>query len=164
MLGLAFYKKLEPIKIMKLFSLQLPENADGNGLWRWRKKGHKRIGFLGSALVTQNSDGTTTGVSDFATGDVASANITTTSQAISTRFVIFSGRTAATAATIPAASGTLRELIIQNVNSSSGAVTITSPSTNIFSTANASAQATNVIAITTVARYLSDGTSWFRVQ
>jgi len=151
-------------KIMKLFSLQLPENADGTGLFRWRKKGAKRIGFLGSALCIQSSDGTTVGISDFATGDVAPSNITTTSQAVSTRFVIFSGRTAATAATIPAATGTLRELIIQNANTSSGAVTVTSPAANIFSAASASASATNVIAVTTVARFLSNGTSWYRVS
>jgi hypothetical protein len=82
---------------------------------------------------------------------------------VNTRLVVFSGRTAATAATIPAASGVLRELIIQNANTSSGAVTVTSPSTNIYASGSASASATNVIAINTVARFLSDGTNWYRV-
>jgi len=79
------------------------------------------------------------------------------------RLTVFSGRTAATAATIPAASGNLRELIIQNANTSSGAVTVTSPSTNIYAAGSASAAATNVIAVATCARFLSDGTNWYRV-
>lgn len=82
---------------------------------------------------------------------------------ISTRLTVFSGRTAATAATIPAASGNLRELRIQNANTSSGAVTVTSPSTNIRAAGSASASATNVIAIATCATFLSDGTNWYRV-
>lgn len=146
----------------RLLSLVLPENADGTGNFRYGKAGHMHFGFLGSAPVVRTSDGVTTGIAHLATGDVGS-NITTTSQAVSTRLTIFSGRTAATAATIPAASGTLRELIIQNANTSSGAVTVTSPSTNIFGAASASATATSVIAIATVARFLSDGTSWYRV-
>jgi len=83
---------------------------------------------------------------------------------VATRLVIFSGRTAATAATIPAASGVLRDIIIQNANTSSGAVTVTSPSTNIYTSASASASATSVIAVATTARYLSDGTNWYRTH
>jgi hypothetical protein len=83
---------------------------------------------------------------------------------VATRLVIFSGRTAATAATIPAASGVLRDIIIQNANTSSGAVTVTSPSTNIYTSSSASASATSVIAIATTARYLSDGTNWYRTH
>lgn len=97
---------------------------------------------LGSASVT------------LAAGDAA---------VVSKRLTVFSGRTAATAATIPAASGDLRELFIQNANTSSGAVTVTSPSTNIYAAGSASAAATNVIAIATCARFLSDGTNWYRV-
>ena len=83
---------------------------------------------------------------------------------VATRLVIFSGRTAATAATIPAASGVLRDLIIQNANTSSGAVTVTSPSANIYTSASATPAATSVIAIATTARYLSDGTNWYRTH
>jgi hypothetical protein len=83
---------------------------------------------------------------------------------VATRLVIFSGRTAATAATIPAASGVLRDIIIQNANTSSGAVTVTSPSANIYTSASASASDQSVIAIATTARYLSDGTNWYRTH
>jgi hypothetical protein len=83
---------------------------------------------------------------------------------VATRLVIFSGRTAATAATIPAASGALRDIIIQNANTSSGAVTVTSPSANIYTSASATPAATSVIAIDTTARYLSDGTNWYRTH
>lgn len=83
---------------------------------------------------------------------------------VATRLTIFSGRTAATAATLPAASGVLRDIIIQNANTSAGAVTVTSPSTNIYTSASASASATSVIAVATTARYLSDGTNWYRTH
>jgi hypothetical protein len=43
-------------------------------------------------------------------------------------------------------------------------VTVTSPSTNIYTSASASASATSVIAIATTARYLSDGTNWYRTH
>jgi hypothetical protein len=83
---------------------------------------------------------------------------------VATRLVIFSGRTAATAATLPAASGVLRDIILQNANTSSGAVTVTSPSANIYTSASATPAATSVIAIATTARYLSDGTNWYRTH
>lgn len=83
---------------------------------------------------------------------------------VATRLVIFSGRTAATAATIPAASGVLRDIIIQNANTSSGAVTVTSPSANIYASGSATPSATNAIAINSIARYLSDGTNWYRTH
>ena len=83
---------------------------------------------------------------------------------VATRLVIFSGRTAATAATIPAASGVLRDIIIQNANTSAGIVTVTSPSANIYASASATPSATNAIAINSIARYLSDGTSWYRTH
>lgn len=82
---------------------------------------------------------------------------------VSTRLTVFSGRTATTAATIPAATGDLRELVIQNANTSSGAVTVTAPTASIYAAGSASASATDVIAIATCARYWSDGTSWYRV-
>jgi|APGre2960657404_1045060.scaffolds.fasta_scaffold02316_6 hypothetical protein len=141
-----------------LFSLVLPETST----WRYLRKGRKAIGFTAGNLVTRTAEGVEVGVSNLtadedtlAAGDAA---------AVSTRLTVFSGRTAATAATIPAASGDLRELIIMNANTSSGAVTITSPSTNIYDAGSATAAATDVIAIADCARYLSNGTSWFRVS
>jgi hypothetical protein len=95
------------------------------------------------------------------TGDVVAG--AGTGYAVTTRLTIFSDRTAATAATLPAASGVLREVLVQNANTGSGAVTLTSPSTNIFASGSASASATNVVAINTTARFLSNGTSWYRV-
>lgn len=83
---------------------------------------------------------------------------------VATRLVIFSGRTAATAATIPAASGVLRDIILQNANTSSGAVTVTSPSANIYTSSSATPASTSVIAVATTARYLSDGTNWYRTH
>jgi hypothetical protein len=95
------------------------------------------------------------------TGDVVA--LAGDAAVVSTRLTVFSGRTTATAATLPAASGVLREVIVQNANTSLGAVTLTSPSTNIFSSASGSASATSIVAINTNAMFLSNGTNWYRV-
>jgi hypothetical protein len=145
-------------KIMKtILSLVLPINAT----WRYIRKGRKAIGFKAGTLVTRSATGTEVGVSDLAAGEVAMA--AGDAKVISKRLTVFSGRTAATAATIPAASGELRELIIMNANTSSGAVTITAPTTSIYDAGSASASATDVIAIGDTAHYLSNGASWFRI-
>jgi hypothetical protein len=141
-----------------LLSLILPENST----FRYLKNGRKGIGFRDGTLITRDSDGVEVGVTGLAVADVTMA--AGNNAVIAKRLTIFSGRTAATAATIPAASGPVRDLIIQNANTSSGAVTVTSPATNIYSSASASATSTHVIAIATTARFLSDGTSWFRTH
>lgn len=142
----------------RLLSLILPEDST----WRYLRKGRKAIGFTGGNLVTRTAEGVEVGVTsltadedNMAAGDA---------EVINTRLTVFSGRTAATAATIPAATGDLRELIIMNANTSSGAVTITAPSASIYDAGSATASATDVIAVADCARYLSNGTSWFRVS
>lgn len=145
-----------------LLSLILPDNEGNTVSRRYLKAGRKAIGFQDLQLVVANPAGLEQGIQCLTADDIQ-ANITTDAQAVTKRFVIFSGRTAATAATIPAATGELRELIIQNANTSSGAVTVTSPATNIFGSASATATATSVIAINTTARFLSNGTNWYRV-
>lgn len=142
----------------RILSLVLPEEST----WRFLNGARKAIGFVGGVLVTRHHDGTTVGVSDLTADEATLA--AGTAAVVSTRFTLFSGRTAATVATIPAASGSLRHLIIQNANTSSGALTVTSPSTNIYTAASASASATAIIAIATVATFLSDGTNWYRVS
>lgn len=140
-----------------ILSLVLPENS----VWRYVNKGRKALGFKGGVLVTRSAAGTEVGVSDLAAGEATMA--AGDAAVVSTRLTVFSGRTAATAATIPAATGDLRELIIMNANTSSGAVTITAPTASIYDAGSATASATDVIAIADCARYLSDGTSWYRV-
>jgi hypothetical protein len=141
-----------------LLSLILPENST----FRYLKNGRKGIGFRDGTLITRDSNGVEVGITALAVADVTMA--AGNAAVVSKRFTIFSGRTAATAATIPAASGPVRDLIIQNANTSSGAVTVTSPATNIYTAASASPTSTHVIPIATTHRFLSDGTSWFRTH
>lgn len=124
--------------------------------------GRISLGCEAGNLCTKDGYSNLRGVTVLSSADVA-ANVTTDAQAVTTRMTVFSGRTAATAATIPDATGSLRELFIMNTNTSSGAVTLTSPATNMFSAANASAVATCVVAINTTVRLLSNGTNWYRV-
>lgn len=147
----------------RLLSLILPDNEGITVSRRYLLAGRKALGFQDKQLVVASPDGLEQGVNCLTVDDIQ-ANITTDSQAVTKRFVIFSGRTAATAATIPAATAELRELIIQNANTSSGAVTVTSPATNIFGSASAIATPTSVIAVNTTARFLSNGTNWYRVS
>jgi hypothetical protein len=140
----------------RILSLILPENS----VWRFLRKGRKGIGFNAGALVTRSAAGTEVGISNLAPGDLQTA-ITADAGTVTKRAVVFSGRTAATAATIPHPSGEIRELLIMNANTSSGIVTVaTNPVTTILGAHVAPA----AIAINTPARFLSNGTSWYRVQ
>lgn len=143
-----------------LLSLILPANPLRDAVKRYLKTGRKAIGFQDYQLVVMSPGGRDQGISCLTADDIQTA-ITTDAQTVTKRCVTFSGRTAATAATIPSPTGELRELLIQNANTSSGAVTVaTSPVTTI-----GGAQASpGVIAINTPARFLSNGTVWTRVQ
>jgi len=79
---------------------------------------------------------------------------TGTSFTVSTRLTQ-STNAGAVAGTLPAATGALREVIIVNTGSSLGAVTMSSTSTIVGLT---------TIAISTSGRFLSNGTSWYRVS
>jgi len=91
--------------------------------------------------------------------DIGTA-ITTDAQTISSRLTVFSGRTAATAATLPAASGALRSVIIVNTNTSLGVVTV-SGGGGVTGNAAIPVPASGV---SSSAQFLSDGTSWYRVS
>jgi hypothetical protein len=146
-----------------ILSLILPSNPLLEASKRYLKAGRKGIGFQDNQLITFDSDGRDQGYGCLTEDDIQE-NITTNLSAVTKRFVIFSGNTGAIAADIPAPSGELRELIIQNANTSSGAVTVSSSASNIFGSASATVSATSVIAIDTTARFLSNGTYWYRVS
>jgi hypothetical protein len=142
-----------------ILSLILPDNEGKTISRRYLKEGRKAIGFQDKQLVTALTSGVEQGINAI-TADDLSANITTDAGTVSKRVTIFSGRTAATAATIPSPSGELRELLIMNANTSSGAVTL---ATNPVTTAYGAHASPLVVAINTPARFLSNGSNWYRV-
>lgn len=78
-----------------------------------------------------------------------------------TRLTFISGGTTSTV-NIPAPTGEVREIIV--MNGGSGSATVTAPSAVIRSAAAPTAATTNAVVAGATARYLSDGTTWFRVQ
>lgn len=143
-----------------ILSLILPDNENSSISKRFLKAGRKAIGFHDQQLVTANADGTEQGFGCLTADDIQTA-ITTDAQTVTKRCVKFSGRTGATVATIPSPDGELRELLIQNANTSSGALTVATDPVTTIGGAQASP---GVIAINTPARFLSNGTVWTRVQ
>ena len=86
--------------------------------------------------------------------------ITTDAQTIASRLTVFSGRSTATAATLPAAAGTLRNVIIVNTNTGTGIITVSSGG-GITGNAAIPIPATGVCSS---AQFLSNGTIWYRVS
>lgn len=142
-----------------LLSLILPDNEGISISRRYLKGDRKAIGFQDKQLVVAKPDGTEQGVNCLTADDIQ-ANITTDAQTITKRAVIFSGRTGATAATAPSPSGEIRELLVMNANTSSGVVTLATNPVTTFLGAHATPAA---ITINTPARFLSNGTNWYRV-
>ena len=152
------------INIMKsILSLILPDNEGRTVSKRFLKGGRKGIGFQDRQLVVTRPGGYEQGVNCLMADDIQ-ANITTDAQTMSKRFVILSGRTAATTLYIPAPTGELRELIIQNANTSLGVVAITAATATIFSGSSATVALSTSLAINTSCRLLSNGTNWYRVS
>lgn len=91
------------------------------------------------------------------TGDVATSAAGTIT--VSTKLTLITSGTTSTV-NIPAASGVLRDIII--MNGGSGTATATSASTNIRTPLAPTAASTAPILTGTTARFLSDGTTWYR--
>lgn len=93
------------------------------------------------------------------TGDVATSAAGTIT--VSTKLTLITSGTTSTV-NIPAASGVLRDIII--MNGGSGTATATSASTNIRTSPAPTAASTAPITNGTTARFLSDGTTWYRTH
>jgi hypothetical protein len=78
-----------------------------------------------------------------------------------TRLTLITSGTTSTV-NFPAPSGALREVTV--MNSGSGNATSTISPAAFRAVGATTAATTNVVATNTVAKYLSDGTHWFRVQ
>lgn len=76
-----------------------------------------------------------------------------------TRLTFITGGTTSTV-NIPAPSGNLREIIV--MNGGSGNATVTAATATIRTAAAPTAATTSVVSAGATARFLSDGTSWYR--
>jgi hypothetical protein len=147
----------------KIWSLQLPSNDDGNGLFRWRKKGYKRLGFLYGAMVVQHSDGTFVGATAAPTPDEITT-IAGTPATITTR-VNYVTHTSTVTAYLPLVAGPLREVSVVKNGANGVTVTINPSDTgNIILSAAAAAGTTSTVATATSAKFVSDGVFWYRTQ
>lgn len=82
---------------------------------------------------------------------------------LSTRLLVVVSGTTSTI-TIPAASGDLREFTIINGGSGTATLATTATANEIISSGDLTADADDTILTGVVARYLSNGTNWYRVQ
>lgn len=80
---------------------------------------------------------------------------------VSSRLTLITSGTTSTV-NLPLPSGALRDIII--MNGGSGSATATSASANIKTSAATTAATTAAISTTTPARFLSDGTFWYRTH
>lgn len=94
-----------------------------------------------------------------ASTDVASSVAGTI--AVTTKLTLIVSGTTSTV-NIPAASGVLRDIII--MNGGSGNATVTSATANIITSLATTAATTAVLGTTGTARFLSNGTNWYRTH
>ena len=147
-----------PDKIMKtILSLVLPAKST----WRYITKGRKGIGFKDGTLVTRDATGVEVGIADLAVGDVGTT-ITTDAQALVSRLNYLTVN--AITATLPLVAGSLRDVTV--IKNGAGTCVVSrsgSDSGNIvISGAGAGTSAT--ILTGGQARFLSNGTNWYRVS
>jgi hypothetical protein len=122
----------------------------GNGSSKVRKVSLNQINGISAADVTTPAP----------TG-------TTAAVTISTRMTRIAGtNTGVTTASLPLPTGALRDVIVQFYNASSTlTVNITGGGSNLFLSGSATAQSSQSgIASGTTARFLSDGTNWYRTH
>jgi hypothetical protein len=141
----------------RILSLILPENSR----WRFLRNGRKGIGFNKGALVTRTANGVEVGVSEVAPGDV-DTTVTGTTKTIEKRVTVFTSTSAITA-TLPPASGPLRDVIIIKASATS-AITANRAGTNTIVSGAGAAGTSATIAASSSARFISDGVSkWYRI-
>ena len=123
----------------------------------------------GSSKVRKVSLNQINGISAADLASPATITGTTGSVTVSTRMVRIlggAGNTGAVSTTIPLPSGALRDIIVQFFSAGAGTcvIGIAGGGTNIFSSAAAAAVNSLTIASGVTARFLSDGTNWYRTH
>lgn len=140
-----------------ILSLVLPVNAT----WRYINKGRKAIGFKAGTLVTRSATGVEIGVGQLASGDTQTLSAT---PANLTKRLNYCTHAAATQVVfLPPVTGELRDVWVIKNGANAATVTINAADSGNIILSGAAASTTSSVATTTTARFLSNGTNWFRV-
>lgn len=146
-----------------LLNLILPENPSDSASRRYLKGGRKAFAFAFGQPAILGDSGSERGLLGLLPDD---AQTDSTATVALTKRVNYLTHTAGTVtATLPPVSGELREIIV--IKNGANGVTVTKASAdaaNIILSAAAAAGSTNTVATATAARYLSNGTNWFRTD
>ena len=142
----------------RILSLVLPTKST----WRYITKGRKGIGFKDGTLVTRSANGVEIGVGQLAVGDV-SATLTATPANLTKRLNYCTHTGAAQVVYLPLVAGELRDVWVIKNGAQQATVTINAGDSGNIILSGAAAATTSVVATTTTARFLSNGTNWFRV-
>ena len=152
------------INIMKsLFSLILPANASISANRRYLKAGRKALAFAYGQPVVLGEDGSERGIQGLISTDAQTDSTDTV--ALTKRVNYLTHAAGTITATLPLVAGELREIIV--IKRGANGVTVTKASddaASIILSAAAAAGSTNTVATNTAARYLSDGTYWYRTD
>lgn len=145
-----------------ILSLILPGNPTDNANRRFLKGGRKAFAFAFGQPAFLGEDGSELGLNGLIPSDTQTDSTVTVAL---TKRVNYLTHTAATVtATLPLVSGELREIIVIKNGASGVTVTkATADASNIILSAASAAGSTNTVATATSARYLSNGTNWYRV-
>lgn len=150
--------------IMKSFlNLILPGNPLQRMSGRGVKDGRKAYGFSFGQPAFRDGDGVAQGINAPLPADVT-VNATATIN-ITTRVNYLTYAAGTVTANMPPVAGVLRDVYI--IKNGANGVTVNRFGTdtgNIFLSAGAAAGTSATVATATVARFVSDGTSWYRVQ
>ena len=146
-----------------LFSLILPGNASQSASRRYLKGGRKGFAFAYGQPAVLGDDGSERGLQGLLPTD--SKTDATNAVALNKRVNYLTHTAGTVTATLPSVSGELREIFV--IKNGANGVTVTKASadaSNIILSAAAAAGSTNTVATATSARYLSDGTYWYRAS
>lgn len=146
-----------------LLSLILPSNPTDNANRRYLKNGRKAYAFAFGQPAVLGEDGTEIGLQGLLPADAKTDSTATV--ALNKRVNYLTHAAGTVTATLPLVSGDLREIIV--IKNGANGVTVTKASadaSNIILSAAAAAGSTNTVATATAARYLSDGTNWYRTD
>lgn len=150
---------------MKSFlSLVLPANPRDNANRRFLKGGRKAYAFAFGQPAILGDDGSERGICSLLPTDDQTDSTQTVQLTKRLNYLTHSA-IGTVIAYLPPVAGELREIIV--IKNGTYGVTVTKATTdaaNIIFSAAAAAGSTNTVATATAARYLSDGTNWYRVS
>lgn len=162
--GFLLIKWVQLDKIMKGFlNLILPGNPSDNCSRRGLKEGRRAFGFSFGQPAILADDGTELGLSAPLPGDCQTADTATVS--LNKRVNYLTYTTGTVTGNLPPVNGQLRDIYVIKRGTNDVAVTKASAdAANIILSAAFAAASSSTVATNTSARFLSNGTNWFRVS